>query len=343
MKQRDPEWIMDADLLLADVAERYYVRDLTQEQIAREINVSRSNVSRMLKEARVRGLVEIRIHHPMRTDPVLSAELAHRFDLRECLVLARPADGADVSDEATARRVGVLAARYLDGRIADGDVVGVGWGSTVYAVVTSGYLNPKPGGGVVQLMGSMGGSTPDIDGAQVAGRLGRALESTVHYLHAPMVVTDSAVREGLLRDHHIRGTLEMARRAAVMVVSVGAISERSGIYRAGYMGDADLEDLRRHGAAGDICGAYYSRGGQVLDLEIDARVMAVSAGVMRRIALRVGVSWGTRKALANLGAVRSGLLNVLITDEAAARTMLDLASREEGTAQAPTDPAPAGQ
>ncbi len=329
MRGRDPERALESDLLLADVAERYYVRDLTQEQIAREINVSRSNVSRMLKEARERGLVEIRVHHPMRTEPDLATDLASRFGLRDCLVLARTPEGIMASDEATARQVGSLAARYLDGRITAGDVVGVGWGNTVYQVVTSGYLNPKPGGDVVQMMGSMGGTTPDIDGAQVANRLGRALESNVHYLHAPMVVTDPAVREGLLRDHHIRATLNMARRASVMVVSVGAISERSGLYRAGYLDTDDLETLRRHGAVGDLCGTYYGRDGRSLDPEIARRIMAVDGSVMRGIDLRVGVSWGTQKALANLGAVRSGLVNVLITDEVAARVMLRLVHDDE--------------
>ena len=329
MNARDPDRAIEADLLLADVAERYYVGDLTQEQIAREIKVSRSNVSRMLKEARERGLVEIRVHHPMRTEPDLAAELSARFSLRECLVLARAPDGVRTTDEVTARQIGALAARFLDARITAGDVVGVGWGNTVYQVVTSGYLNPKPGGDVAQMMGSMGGSTPDIDGAQVANRLGRALEATVHYLHAPMVVTDPAVREGLMRDHHIRATMAMARRATVMIVSVGAISERSGLYRAGYMDDADLEVLRGHGAAGDLCGTYYGRDGKPRDLEISGRIMAVDGDVMRGIALRVGVSWGTQKALANLGAVRSGLLNVLITDEVAARAMLRLVRDEE--------------
>ena len=56
-------------LLLADVAQQYYLEDMTQEQIARRIGVSRSNVSRMLKDARERGVVEIRIHHPLRTVP----------------------------------------------------------------------------------------------------------------------------------------------------------------------------------------------------------------------------------------------------------------------------------
>ena len=208
-------------LQLADVARQYYIEDLTQEQIARGLGVSRSQVSRMLKVARERGIVEIRIHHPLRTAPELQERLLAALPLSDTLVLAAAEESRSGSHERdasfeVARQLGALTARYLDERIANHDIVGVGWGSTVYHVVTSGYFRRKQGISVVQLMGSVGGATPDIDGGQVATRLGRALDGNIYYLHAPMVVTDAGVRAGLLRDQHIRKTLEMARRASVL-------------------------------------------------------------------------------------------------------------------------------
>lgn len=321
------------DLLLADVARRYYLEDLTQEQIARGLGVSRSNVSRMLKEARQRGLVEIRIHHPLRTLPELEVALGEGLGLRECLVLAAPEAGPlGGAAPAVAPRIGAVAARYLEARIGEGDVLGVGWGSTVYHVATAGYLGRKAGTSVVQLMGSMGGATPDIDGAQIAGRLGRTLGARVFALHAPMVVAEAAVRAGLLRDPHIRKTLEMARRADVLLVSVGAVTRASGIYRAGYLSDADLEYIQGQGAVGDICGSYFERDGTACSLELGERTVAASAEAMRAAPLRVGVGWGAAKALPSLGAVRAGLINVLIVDEEAARAVLREMASERGTA-----------
>ncbi len=316
----------DEALLLADVAQRYYLEDQTQEQIARSIGVSRSNVSRMLKEARRQGLVEIRIHHPLGTLPDVQAELTERFGLRECLVLA-PGDDA-ASAVPVAERIGALAARYLNEHMPDGSIVGVGWGSTVYNVITSGYLRKKHGVTVVQFMGSVGGATPDIDGAQVAGRLGRTLGARVYYLHAPMVVTDPSVRLGLLRDQHIRKTLEMAKRATVSLYSVGAINEGSGLYRAGYLNEADLEFIRDQGAVGDICGAIYRQDGTPCPLEIGERMIAVPAEVMRAVPLRVGVGYSSAKALPSLGALRAGLIDVLVTDEECSRAMLRIADGE---------------
>ena len=231
------------------------------------------------------------------------------------------------------RQLGALAARYLDSRISDESIVGVGWGSTVYNVVTSGYLHRKRGVSVVQLMGSVGGATPDIDGGQVASRLGRALGGHVYYLQAPMVVTDVGVRAGLLRDPHIRKTLEMARSAQCDPCLGRRGDAASGLYRAGYLNDMDLEYIRGQGAVGDICGAYFRQDGSPCSLELEERTIAASAEAMRQAPLRVGVGWGAAKALPSIGAIRAGLINVLITDEECAREMLAIwtgESKESG-------------
>ena len=52
---------------MAEAAQLYYASHFTQAQIAQRMGVSRSNVSRMLKEARAQGMIEIRIHPPLRT------------------------------------------------------------------------------------------------------------------------------------------------------------------------------------------------------------------------------------------------------------------------------------
>jgi deoxyribonucleoside regulator len=318
----------DDALLLADIAQRYYLEDQTQEQIARSIGVSRSNISRMLKEARRTGLVEIRIHHPLGTQPELQSEVEARIGLRECLILAPPDPVGAEQAASTTMRLGALAARLLNDRISDGMIVGVGWGNTVYHVVTSGYFRKKHNVSVVQLMGSVGGATPDIDGAQVAGRLGRMLGATVYYLNAPMVVSDPSVRAALLRDQHIRKTMDMARKANVTMLSLGAINESSGLYRAGYFTAADLEFIRDSGVVGEIGGTCFRQDGSPSGLELEGRLVAVPADVLRLAHLRVGVTRGATKALPSVGAIRAGLINVLVTDEECAREMLRIADSE---------------
>lgn len=320
----------DRVLLLSEVARLYYVEDLTQAAIARRMGVSRSNVSRMLKEARKRGLVEIRVRSPFRMVDKLQNALKESLNLQDCLVLAHMEyDGGENEPSGYEYGIGALAAQYLQDNLAEGGTIGVGWSNAVYRVVTSKRWRPRKDVTVVQLMGSIGGTIPELNGVHIAAQLASALGAKVHYLHAPMVVADTGVRNGLLRDQHISRTLEMARRADIMVVGIGAINRDSGQYRAGYLNDADLEYIRGNGVVGDVCGAYFSLGGEVLHLEMNDRTVALDPESVKGIPIRVGVSWGEKKVVPNIGAARAGLINVLITDEETASGMLRFLEREK--------------
>lgn len=310
---------------LVEVAHMYYVSDFTQEKIASRMRVSRSKVSRMLKEARARGLVEIRIRSSLITASELQERLRRGLGLRECLVLAAPdsTDGAE--------RVGALAGRYLQESIVDGSIVGVGWSSAVYSTVSSGTLEEKKNVTVAQLMGSVGDTIIELNGAYITGRLADALGAHAQYIQAPMIVTDAAVRDGLIRDQYIQRTLTVSRRANIMIVGIGAVDESVGQYRAGYLDDADLRHIRERGAVGEVCGAYFSKKGEIVPLELNERMVGLDSEDLLNIPLRVGVSWGVQKVLANIGAARSGLVNVLITDENTAREMLEVLDGKNST------------
>ncbi len=316
-------------LLLGEVARLYYLKNFTQQHIADRIGVSRTNVSRMLREARDRGLVEIKIHTPLNVVNDLQEELMMRLGLRECLVLASPRLGEDtVKLTDTVGRLSALGASYMQETIADRSIVGVSWSSTVYHIISAQYLREKSGVTAVQLMGSIGGSISELDGVSITGRLADVLDGKAHYLHSPMLVANAAACDALMRDPHISKTLEVARNADTMVVSVGVINQTSGQYRTGYLDDEDLEYIRNQGAVGDICGSYFARDGSRVPLEMNGRTIAIEFEEMKAIPNRVGVSGGPNKALPNIGAVRAGLLNVLITDEDTAREMLDILNAE---------------
>ncbi|CAN5722975.1 sugar-binding domain-containing protein [soil metagenome] len=322
--------LSEDQFLLAEVAQLYYIRDFTQEQIAHRIGTSRSNVSRMLKEAREQGMVEVRIHSPLRTVPGLQEELVSRLGLRECLVLAaldRDSHVFETTDTVT--QVAALAARYLQENIADGTTVGLGWGRSVHRVVHNRFFREKKDATVVQVMGSIGGSIPEFDGIATTARLAEVLGASAHYLHAPMLVTDSAVKAGLLRDPHIRKTLEVSCDAETIVSSVGTPGREHGQYLTGYLSDEDLEYIREQGAVGDICGAYCAFDGSLVPLEMNERSIAISSEQLPHVPNRVGVSSGAEKPRANIGAARSTLLNVLITDEDTAVRMLDILDDED--------------
>ena len=129
---------------MAEVARLYYVRDLTQQDIAERLGVSRFKVVRLLAQARSEGVVRFEIDEPMRVDDRLSLALEERYGLATALV---------VDDVATA------AASLLPRLLRPGDSLGVAWGETLAAIERR-LAPPGPGVPVVQVCGAIEGLAP---------------------------------------------------------------------------------------------------------------------------------------------------------------------------------------
>ncbi len=320
--------------LLTEVASLYYEENYTQEQIARVIGVSRSGVSRLLTRSRELGLVDIHVHHPLRTSASLRDELMRHFDLKDAQVLL-----SSSPDESTLSRVGALAARYTDRYIQEnmsstsksGRTIGISWGTSMLEMLKALHPRRRLLLNIVQLMGSVDAtSLPDIDGPEMARQLAEAYGARCYYLPAPLLVADSIVRDGLLKERSLRRSFQMMEQMDMALVGIGgARPEASGLFRAGYLSENELQVIRSQGAVGDMCGCYFNIDGQVCDIEMLNRTIAISFETLRKVPLVIAVAAGVAKSDAILGALRTGIIKVLITDEPGARAVLNQVSSRE--------------
>ncbi|WP_287371827.1 sugar-binding transcriptional regulator [Oceanithermus sp.] len=306
---------------LARVASLYYEEQKTQQEIAALLGISRSGVSRLITEARERGVVEIIVHHPLQTAPDLAAELQQRYGLKDVRVLA----GREEAYARTLKRLGELAARYFEDLLHDGMTIGISWGGALYEMIRAIRPRVHENVEVVQLIGATGAEATPTSGPILAQLLAERLGCRSYQLHAPLIVDGAAARQALLDERHIRETLERARRADIALVGIG--TTRSGYYslvRAGYLTEAEAAEIRKSGAVGDVCAQHYGFDGRWLDIELNRRVIGIDHDALRRIDTVIGVAGGAVKAQAIHGALRGRYVNVLITDEAAARRLLEM-------------------
>ncbi len=306
---------------LAEVATKYYDQNKSQQDIADELGITRSAVSRLLTEARERGIVEIIVHYPWRTSADLERALMEMFPLKAARVLIR---GNKAYDEMVTG-LGVLAAQYFTNTMKSNDIVGISWGSGLYQTIRALRPASYPDAEVVQLVGAVGTERSSAMGPLLAPLLANQLGAPCRYLHAPLLTESEAGRAALLHDRSIRETLDVAARAAVALVGIGTTApERYNPARHGYVSLAELEDIRAAGGVGLIVGEHYDIDGNVLDISINRRVVGISPENLKRIPTIIGVGGDAIKGEAILGALRGKWVNVLITDEAAARRVLQL-------------------
>jgi deoxyribonucleoside regulator len=306
---------------LAQVAFMYYDQGMSQEEVAKELGISRSAVSRLLSEARDKGIVEIIVHYPWRTCTDLEKVLVSTFKLKAAKVLL----GENKPYQEMLQGLGVLAARYLDHVLFDGVIIGISWGSALYEMIKALRQRLLSAVEVVQLIGATGSENVPTDGPILAQLLTSQLGASCYHLHAPLLVDNEAVREVLMQDHNIRTTLARAERADIALVGIGSTrSDLSSLLRAGYVNEEEQGRIRATGAVGDICGQHYSLAGEWLDIDVNRRVVGISLEDLLRIETVIGVAGSSRKGAAILGALRGGYVNVLITDDQAAQKVLAL-------------------
>lgn len=312
--------------LLAQVAMWYYEDGLDQAEIAKRINKSRSMVSRMLDQARATGLVEVKVHYPLRTDAELQRCMCERFSLQSAHVLAEPPDDYAL----LLKRLGELGARCLQSALRPGAVIGISWGTAVHAVVSAMPILPVPDATVVQLIGAVGHGDPLVDGAELGRWLAEKLSASFRFLSAPLLVDDEALAAALRRERTIEETLSLAARADVALIGIGSPQpELSSLMRAGYLTRSDMEDLIAAGVVGDVVAHQFDAEGRWLNISANRRAISLDAESLRRIPRVIAVSGGVQKAPAILAGLRGRYCTCLVTDARAAERVLELSAQRE--------------
>ncbi len=302
--------------LLAQVASMYYESNLKQEEIARRTGYSRSMISRLLSEAREKGVVEIHINYPLERCLDLEEALQTALGLRIVRVLQRGALGyAEML-----RKLGAMAANLVEELVQQGRKrIGISWGTALYETVSAMRRRNYADTQVYQIIGSAGTLTPETDGPSLARHLAEALGGQYYTIPAPLIVANPMLREALLQEPSVARVLNEAATLDLALVGIGSVDPSSSSWvRAGYFDAHQAQVLSAKGVAGDVCGILFDRFGQLREADLHSRVVGISPAALQQIPFKIGIAAGEAKALPILGACRAGLVNCLVTDETAA-------------------------
>ena len=204
--------------LLYKIAKAYHDDSLTQQQIGERFGLSRVKVSRLLREAREEKVVQITIASPQGSNADLERQLESVYELKEALVVTCSASKAG----AIVNELGPAAAACLARCLQGNEVVALSWGTAVLSVVNALAPMDLPDVRVVQFLGGLGELEAETHGAELARRMAQALGAKPRLIHAPGIVKDQVIRDALVTDPQVADTLELAGRADVALVGIGA-------------------------------------------------------------------------------------------------------------------------
>lgn len=311
--------IVDDMRLMIKACDLYYNQAVGQQQIAQELGISRPTVSRLLSAAREQGVVQIQVAG---LDTVqhwaLERQLQDRYGLKDVMIVD---SGSQDSD--TRHILGRAAARYLEANIRDNCTVGISMGGTLHAV-TSHVTCPRAAGVTfVPLIGGMGQLRMELHSNSLAENLARKYGGRFVPLHAPARVSSGSIRRELQREKSVAEALRVGEQVDLAVVGIGFPNENSAIQATGYFQEKEVESLLERQVAGEICMQFYDIAGDTAPYQNDNHVIGMELRKLRKVPCSVGVAGGADKSRAVLGAIRGRYINVLITDLACARALLE--------------------
>ena len=310
----------DAASLRLRAAWLYYNQGLTQKDVAERLGISRSTVIRMLDEAMKRSEVQIWISEGVDTCVELAIQLEKSYGLDEAIVVPAPRDDGAA---AMAGAVGLALGQFLSEVMQDDMTIGVGWGRTMTASLSSFRPPRRENCKVVSLLGGIVAvhRTNPIDYTwRFAGQLG----AECYMFLAPLLVDSVDTKKALIEKCGLNTIYDLAENLDLAVVSCGDIGPHSTSLSEGFISKAELDRLIAAGCVCDTMFNFLDEEGRSVDHALNERVMSVDLDTLKKARHIVLSSGGAHRAMAIRATIRRIGCNTLITDETAAKELLRL-------------------
>jgi len=320
---QNPHQEIDRENLLADIAEMYFLEEMNQEEIAKKFGMTRSNISRLLKEARKLNIIQFTINRPIHGNPVLSQKLVERFHLKDARII-------DVEQTKNLLpKLGQVAGKELEKHIKPGKIIATAWGTAISATVEqlniSSHISDLK---VVQLLGALGARVKEYDAHAIVRRLEEKLDAEGIYFHAPFLVDDEHTAKTLLETKSIAEPMNICKKADVAILGIGSIDlAHCSYYLSGYVSGKEIRSIQKEGAVGDVCSIFYDLKGEIKAKDFRKRTIGVSPEVLFKIPIRIGIAGGLEKVDPIIGALNAKLINILISDTETANLVLERTRR----------------
>lgn len=297
------------------IAYYYYKAGLTQEQIAGKMNLSRQRVNRILGQCLELGIVQINITGHEQSYVELETKLETMYSLKAARI------AGPVTEENAYAMLGLTAARFLSGIIHNGDVIGFSRGSMMSALVCSLPHIQCDNLKVTQLMGSWNGPHSNINVDDIVHRAAENLGATTTMLYAPVVVNKRELRDSIINESYFQEAYSIIRSCTIAAVGIGAFDQSlPGMIPS--MEEREYQVYCDKQAVGEVCAHFFDRKGRPVKTEFDERTINVELDDFFAIPLRIGVAGLPLKLPAIQGALNGGYINVLVTDQDTAESLL---------------------
>ncbi|MBQ8868132.1 MAG: helix-turn-helix domain-containing protein [Oscillospiraceae bacterium] len=301
----------DEKILMAEAATLYYEKNCTQQEIAARLGLSRQTISKLLNDAIKENIVEIKIHNPIKDCKALEIELCEKFNIASATVCGTSGKGEDIRIMMTVK----AACDYLKPILEKGNQkIAVSWGRTIQSLIGELPEMKTQNNVVFPLFGATDTDRPYFLSNEIARSMADKIGAAVKYAWFPYLPDDLSDCDLLKKTSYYKKLQGLWDDIDLALVGIGNTDVLELFGKT--FGYSEKKDK----AIGDIATHFFSEDGEVLGLY--ENTLCASYDNLKNAKQIVAVACGEDKVKAIRGALRSGLVNTLVTDEHTAKQIL---------------------
>ncbi|MDF2950613.1 MAG: transcriptional regulator, DeoR family [Anaerocolumna sp.] len=297
--------------LMAKIAWYYYLENMTQQSIADLLGISRMRVIKLLDKARESGIVQFQIRANPSKRIELEQALIQKYNLKDIYIVPTNPNSEEVNET-----IAKAAAMYISNRIPDNCFVNFGYGDTPSRTLNHLATNVDSTVSYVSLTGGVRYYLPNTQS--------NIFNAKLYLMPSPLLASSQEMAEAMKNEASIQEISSMIKLASMTIVGIGSMSEDATIIKSSILTQNDFILLRMQGAVGDLLSHFIDKDGNIIDTEIDSRLISTPLPLLRELNNVIGVAAGDSKILAINATLKGKYLDILITDESTAQKLLDL-------------------
>ena len=296
----------------------YYVEGLTQQATAKLLKINRVQVTRLLAEARKRGEVDIRINASISSIIEVERAVEHAFGIAKVIIAPMASEELDPT-----KAIASIAGQFISNYVQSDMKIGVGWGRTLYSTLPHIRGSDLEKIRVISLLGGIS-QAKRFNPAEFAWQFTELFNGEGYLVPAPALVDSAETKHALLEHCGINQIFELADDLDVAFLSAGGIEGITTSYRLGHVSEAERQSLIAAGAVGDLLYNFISEDGDLVEHNVNTRVISIGIDRLKNAKDRILISGGKEKVKVLLGCLRLVKPTVFITDEITAKATLSL-------------------
>lgn len=311
---------------IVKVATLYYKEGLTQAQIAKRNGVSRSLVSKMLIEARKKGLIEFFINSEETYSASLEIQLEKQFGLKKAIVV----DTKHLSEEEVPKVAAQVAAINLKKQFSDGKKIGLSWGKSIREFVDQFSFESYQDIVFIPLVGGMGADNVEIHSNQLCYEMAKKTRGKAKYLYAPALIQNPELKKDIEENPAIKEVLNEGKSVDLAILGTSSmVRTENNMYKIGYLSNDDFDLLENLGVVGDINSRFFNQAGEEVKAPQNDSVIGLSISDIRKIPDSIVIAYDSFKWDSVWIICQNKIINQLVTTDVIAEKVLAFAQNNK--------------